>query len=146
MSLHSVSHKALSLRPASAVFGRNWQELLAAPRRVPAAPVATPAPVAAPATAVDPARELRSALAGLNEAVRVYDFARRQIGEANRTHSKPVMVNGVAAIPAKLYTSEQRRARRSLAFREFNRRRAQLLAARRRLDAAQLALGLAVEG
>ncbi len=146
MSFHPVSHKALSLRPASAVFGKNWQEMLSAPRRVPAVPVAAPAPVAVPATPVDPARELHSALAGLKEAVRVYDFARVQIGEANRTASKAVMVNGVAAIPAKPYTTEQRRARRSLAFREFNRRRAQLLAARRRLDAAQLAVGLAVEG
>ncbi len=146
MSLHNVSYKALSLRPASAVFGKNWQELLSAPRRVPTAPIAAPAPVAAPVAIVDPARELRNALAGLKEAVRVYDFARGQIGEANRTASKPVMVNGTAAIPAKLYTREQRRARRSLAFREFNRRRAQLLAARRRLDAARLALGLSVDG
>ncbi len=146
MSLHFVSHKALSLRPAAAVFGKNWQELLSAPRRVPVAPVAAPAPVAIPAVPVDPARELRTAMAGLNEAVRVYDFARVQIGAANRTSSKPIMVNGVPAIPAKPYTREQRRARRSLAFREFNHRRAQLLAARRRLGAAQLALGLAVEG
>ncbi len=140
----SVSYKALSLRPAAAVFGKNWQELLSAPRRVPTAPA--PVAVRAVAAMVNPASELRSALAGLKDAVRVYDFARVQIGEANRTASKPVMVNGTAAIPAKLYTREQRRARRSLAFREFNRRRAQLLAARRRLDDAQLALGLSVDG
>jgi hypothetical protein len=75
---------------------------------------------------------LANAQAGLREAVRVYDFARREIGQANR---------GVFAGHAiKNITPERRRALRRAAFLLFNKRRGQLVQARRRVAAAELAL------
>ena len=71
----------------------------------------------------------------MREAVRVYDFARKQIGEANRTHTAAVVKLGQIIIPARPFTAERIRENKRLAFRTFNQRRAQLLAARRRLDA-----------
>ncbi len=75
---------------------------------------------------------LANAQAGLREAVRVYDFARREIGQANR---------GVFAGHAiKNITPERRRALRRDAFLLFNKRRGQLVQARRRVAAAEAAL------
>jgi hypothetical protein len=136
----------LVFKSGAAVFGQAWREgtwnkpaAAAAPTSVvpfpvPDAPVA-PAPV-------DPVSELRNAEAGLREAVRVYNFARREIADANRSHTDAVIANGMIAIPAKPYTAERRRERRAAAFRLFNKRRAQLITARRRLDAVRLALDL----
>ena len=99
------------------------------------------APSAAP-VALDPARELRNADAAMREAVRVYDFARKEIGEANRTHTPGLVKLGQVVMPSKALSPERVRENKRLAFVQFNQRRAQLLAARRRLDAARLALGL----
>ncbi len=75
---------------------------------------------------------LANAQAGLREAVRVYDFARREIGQANR---------GVfAGHVIKNITPERRRALRRAAFLLFNKRRGQLVQARHRVAAAELAL------
>ncbi len=75
---------------------------------------------------------LANAQAGLREAVRVYDFARREIGQANR---------GVfAGHTIRNITAERRRALRRDAFLLFNKRRGQLVQARRRVAAAEAAL------
>jgi hypothetical protein len=75
---------------------------------------------------------LANAQAGLREAVRVYEFARREIGQANR---------GVfAGYVIKNITAERRRALRRAAFLLFNKRRGQLVQAQRRVAAAELAL------
>lgn len=113
-------------------------------------PKAEPVPIAAsgpaPVAILDSAHELRAAEAVMREAVRVYDFARREIGEANRTHTAEVRSRaGEVLIPAKPYRSERIRERKSAAFRLFNLRRAQLFATRRRLDAARLALSLPLD-
>jgi len=128
---------------------RNTNPLRAIPMFQPAsmlrqiqAPVQHPAPpvmvrLACHACHVPDARELaQTALAnaqvGLREAVRVYDFARREIGQANR---------GVfAGHVIKNITAERRRALRRAAFLLFNKRRGQLVQARRRVTAAELAL------
>jgi len=105
-------------------------------------PAQHPAPSSLPRPAghachVPDARELAqtallNAQAGLREAVRVYDFARREIGQANR---------GVfAGHVIKNITAERRRALRRAAFLLFNKRRGQLVQARRRVTAAELAL------
>ncbi len=88
-------------------------------------------------------RELADAKASLSEALQALDTARAGIGEANRTHTDPVLCNGRVVMVAKPYTAERRRERRSIAFRFFNSRRALVAGARRRLLAAQVALGLA---
>ncbi len=80
---------------------------------------------------------LANAQAGLREAVRVYDFARREIGQANR---------GVfAGHVIKSITAERRRALRRDAFLLFNRRRGQLVQARRRVAAAEVALAVTAQ-
>ena len=75
---------------------------------------------------------LANAQAGLREAVRVYDFARREIGQANRGVFCGHTIRNI--------TAERRRALRRAAFVLFNKRRGQLLQARRRVAAAKLAL------
>ena len=126
----------------AAVFGTSYYDgTWNQPRPAPA-PVPAEAPATAAAVALDPACELRCAEALMREAVRVYDFARKQIGEANRTHTAAVVKLGQIIIPARPFTAERIRENKRLAFVQFNQRRAQLLAARRRLDAARLALGL----
>ncbi len=87
-------------------------------------------------------RELECAEASLREYVWVYDFARREIGEANRTHSEALMHGTHVVSPAKPFTKERIRERKSYAFKMFNKRRGQLSAARKRVDAARIALGL----
>ncbi len=87
-------------------------------------------------------RELANAEASLREYVRVYEGARREIGEANRTHSEALMLGTHVVMPAKAFTKERIRERKSYAFKMFNKRRGQLSAARRRVDAARIALGL----
>lgn len=134
-------------RAPAEVFGSAWQGgKLVRSLAIVAVPVATPA--AAPA--VDPARELANAEAKLREYIRVYEFARRGIGEANATGTAAVMSCGRVIQPAIVFTAERRRARKSAAFRLFNQRRRELNQARRRVDAARAALGLpslaAVEG
>lgn len=127
-------------RHPAAVFGTSWHDgTWNLPRVAPAqvVVVAPPAPVA-----LDPARELRAAEAAMRDAMRVYDFARKEIGEANRTHTAAMLKLGEVVIPAKPYRPERIRERKSYAFRQFNKRRAQILAARRRLDAARIAPGL----
>ena len=89
-------------------------------------------------------RELADAKAALCEALQALDTARAGIGAANRTHTDPVLCNGRVVMVAKPYTAERRRERRSIAFRFFNSRRALVAGARRRLLAAQVALGLAM--
>ncbi len=75
---------------------------------------------------------LANAQAGLREAVRVYDFARREIGQANRGVFAGHIIKNI--------TPERRRALRRAAFLLFNKRRGQLVQARRRVTAAELAL------
>lgn len=107
-----------------------------------AAAAATPAPVpAAPRPVVVrpldahqlplPRAEaaVRNAQAHLMEMLRCYDAARRQIGEANRGISNGIKLEN----PSR----ERMRQVRSRVFRLFNRRRAQVAQARKRLAAAQ---------
>ncbi len=75
---------------------------------------------------------LANAQAGLREAVRVYDFARREIGQANRGIFCNQVIRNI--------TVERRRALRRAAFLLFNKRRGQLLQAKRRVAAAELEL------
>ena len=128
---------------------RNANPLRAIPMFQPASalrqiqpPVQHPAPpiqTAAPGRAwhIPTARELAqtvlaNAQAGLREAVRVYDFARREIGQANRGQFCGRTIVNISA--------ERRRALRRDAFLLFNRRRGQLVKAQRRVAAAELAL------
>ena len=76
--------------------------------------------------------ELLNAQAGLREAVRVYDFARREIGQANRGMFCNRVIQNI--------TAERRTVLRRAAFMLFNKRRAQLAKALRRVAAAELAL------
>ena len=108
---------------------------IAAPVQPPARPVLVrPAGHAAYVpTARDLAQmELANAQAGLREAVRVYDFARREIGQANRGMFCGRVIRDI--------TAERRTALCRAAFVLFNRRRAQLAKALRRVAAAELAL------
>ena len=75
---------------------------------------------------------LANAQVGLREAVRVYDFARGQISEANRGMFCGRVIRDI--------TAERRTALRRDAFVLFNRRRGQLVQALRRVAAAELAL------
>ncbi len=75
---------------------------------------------------------LLNAQAGLREAMRVYDFARRELGQANRGIFAGHTIRNI--------TAERRRALRRAAFLLFNKRRGQLVQARRRAAAAELAL------
>lgn len=93
----------------------------------------------------DPQRELRAAEADLRAALHCYDDARREIGNANRTKTEAMIVNGRVVMPAKPFTPERIRERKSAALSLFNLRRSQLFAAKRRLAAAHSALGLPVE-
>ncbi len=121
--------------------------LLRAPKPV-FAPVPAPAldpsfvPLPPPSVEELARRELECAEASLREYVRVYDFARREIGEANRTHTTAVMAGKHVVMPAKPFTKERIRERKSAAFKLFNKRRGELSAARKRVDAARIALGL----
>jgi hypothetical protein len=128
------------LRHPSAVFGTSWHDGTWNQSKAEPAPYV--APVAPAPVALDPQRELRAADAGMRDAVRVYDFARKEIGEANATRTAAVLKLGQVIIPSKPYSPERISERKSAAFRLFNKRRVQLIAARRRLDAARLALGL----
>ena len=76
--------------------------------------------------------ELANAQAGLREATRVYDFARREIGQANRGMFCNRVIQNI--------TAERRTVLRRAAFMLFNKRRAQLAKALRRVAAAELAL------
>ncbi len=87
-------------------------------------------------------RGLANAEAALREAVRCYAAARAGIGEANATASKAVVIGGRVIVPAKAFSADAIRARKSAAFRLFNQRRRELNRDRRRVDAARLVLGL----
>ncbi len=124
---------------ASEVFGKSWHDgTWNQPK-----PAVVVKPVAAPALVpVNPAAELANAEANLRAAVRVYDYARREIGEANRTKTQETVCNGRVVIAALPFTRERIRQRKSEAFKLFNKRRGELIRARRRVDAARAALGL----
>ncbi len=124
---------------ASEVFGRFWHDgTWNQPKpAVVVKPVAAPAPVP-----VNPAAELANAEANLRAAIRVYDYARKEIGEANRTKTQETVCNGRVVIAALPFTPERIRQRKSQAFKLFNKRRGELTRARRRVDAARAALGL----
>ena len=142
LAVHSPLRSVSLFRPGAAVFGAAWYDGTWNQAR----PLVVVEPVAAPAPApVDAARELRNAEVWLREVVRVYDFARREIGDANRTHREAVIVAGHVVSPAVRFTPERIRERKSYAFRLFNKRRSELAAAKRRLAAARIALGLPVE-
>ncbi len=87
-------------------------------------------------------RTLANAEAALREAVRCYDAARAGIGEANATTSKAVVIGGRVIVPAKAFSADTIRARKSAAFRLMNQRRRELNRDRRRVDAARAMLGL----
>jgi len=118
------------LRHPAAVFGTAWHD--GTWNQPKAEPIPYLAPVVPAPVALDPGRELRVAGAGMRDAVRVYDFARKR--SARRTRRGPSLP------PA--CTPERISARQSATFTLFNKHRAQLIAARRRLDATRLALGL----
>ncbi len=91
---------------------------------------------------LDPARELRNAEAAMRDAVRSYGFACKRLSDANRTRTPGLVKLGEVVIPSRPIRPEVVRQARSMAFRDLNQSRARMLAARRRLDAARLALGL----
>ena len=124
---------------ASAVFGKSWHDgTWNQPK-----PAVVVTPVAAPAPAsVNPAAELANAEANLHAAIRVYDYARKEIGEANRTKTQETVCNGRVVIAALPFTPERIRQRKSAAFKLFNKRRGELIRARCRVDAARAALDL----
>ncbi len=124
---------------ASEVFGTSWHDgSWNQPK-----PAVVVTPVAAPAPAsVNPAAELANAEANLRAAIRVYDYARKEIGEANRTKTQETVCNGRVVIAALPFTPERIRQRKSAAFKLFNKRRGELIRARCRVDAARAALGL----
>ncbi len=122
-----------TFRHPATVFGASWDDGTWNQPKAAPLPETRAVAVAAP---VDPSRELLNAAAGLREAQRVYDAAREEIGEANRTRTEAMMVNGRVAMPARQFTPERMRERKSSAFRLFNKRRGQLAAAKRRLAAA----------
>ena len=129
MSFANPLHAIPMFQPASVL------RQIAPPVRRPAALIQTAAP--GRAWHVPTARELAqtalaNAHAGPREATRVYDFARREIGQANRG----IFCNHVI----KNITAERRTALRRAAFVLFNRRRGQLVQAQRRVAAAELAL------
>lgn len=86
--------------------------------------------------------ELATAEAMLAEAMRALDAARAGIGDANRTHTAPVMSGSRVVMPPRRYSPERLRERKSYAFRLFNQRRRELSAARRRVEAARAALNM----
>jgi hypothetical protein len=85
-------------------------------------------------------RELANAEAALAELVNTLRVARAGIGEANRTHTAPVMSGNRVLYPAQRFSAERMRERKSAAFRLFNKRRGQIAAARRRVEAARAAM------
>lgn len=87
-------------------------------------------------------RELANAEAALAGLVNALAVARAGIGEANRTSTTPVMPGNRVLMPARRYSPERLRERKSYAFTLFNKRRGQVAAARRRVDAARAALGM----
>ncbi len=101
--------------------------------------MAAPAPVPA-----NPAAELANAEANLRAAIRVYDYARKEIGETNRTKTRETVCNGRVMIAALPFTPERIRQRKSDVFKLFNKRRGELTHARRQLDVPHAALGLPV--
>ena len=93
------------------------------------------------------ARDLANAEAALRDVIRVYNAARAGIGEANRhtlPDTLPAFIRRQAGpfVPVRL-SAERIRQRKSYAFSMFNKRRGELIRARRRVDAARAALGLA---
>ena len=124
---------------ASEVFGRSWHDgTWNQPKpAVVVELVAAPAPVL-----VNPAAELANAEANLRAAIRVYDHARKEIGEANRTKTRETVCNGRVVIAALPFTADRIRQRKSDAFKLFNKRRGELIRARCRVDAARAALDL----
>ncbi len=123
----------------SAVFGTSWHD----GTWNQAKPAVVVKPMAAPAPAsVNPAAEMANAEANLRAAIRVYDYARKEIGDANRTRTQETVCNGRVVIAALPFTPERVRQRKSEAFKLFNKRRGELTHARRRLDATRAALGL----
>ncbi len=130
---HSPLRSIPLLRPAAAVFGTSWYD--GSWNQPKMAPVIETAP--APFAPVHPERALANAEASLRDAQRAYDGARRVIGEANRTHSEAVSVNGRVVMPARPFTNERVRERKSAAFKLFNKRRSELATAKRVLAALQ---------
>ncbi len=136
--MHYVGRRASETNPLRAIpmfQPASALRQIAPPVQRPAAPIQTAAP--GRAWHVPTARELAqtalaNAQAGLREAVRVYDFARREIGQAN--------CGIFAGHVIKNITADRRRALRRAAFLLFNKRRGQLVQARRRVAAAELAL------
>jgi hypothetical protein len=140
LAVHSPLRSVPLLRPAATVFGTAWYDGTWNQPKPAAAAVDVLPPMPA-----DAQHELRNAIAGLAEAQRVYDAARAEIGDANRTGREALVVAGRVVASAVRFTPERIRERKSYAFRLFNKRRGQLAAARRRLTAARAALGLPVE-
>jgi len=124
---------------ASAVFGTSWHD--GTWNQPKPAVVVAPVLVCAPAP-VAPASELANAEANLRAAIRVYDYARKEIGEANRTKTQETVCNGRVVIAALPFAPERIRQRKSAAFKLFNKRRGELIRARCRVDAARAVLGL----
>ncbi len=130
-----MAHGTTTLRAIPMFQPASMLRRIQSPVQHPVAPIQTAVPGRAwhILTARDLAQTaLANAQAGLREAVRVYDFARREIGQANRG----VFCNHVI----KNITAERRTALRRDAFLLFNKRRGQLVQARRRVAAAELAL------
>ncbi len=87
-------------------------------------------------------RDLANAEATLTGLMNALTVARAGIGEANRTHTAPVMDGSRVLMPAIRFSAARMRDRKSYAFRLFNRRRVEIVAARRCVDAARAVLGL----
>ncbi|MBV9747456.1 MAG: hypothetical protein JO157_01460, partial [Acetobacteraceae bacterium] len=144
VKVHRNPDSSLIYLNPTQVFGASWRDgTWNQPRPAPA-PVRVEAPAPAAPVVLDPASELRNAEAAMIEAVRGYGFACKRLGEANRTHTAALRTPSgqVYAPPSLPIRPEVVREARRCAFRDLNRSRARMLAARRRLDAARLALGL----
>ncbi len=136
-AVHSPLRSIPLLRPAAAVFGTSWFD--GSWNQPKMAPVIEAAP--APVAPVHPERMLANAEASLRDAQRAYDGARRVIGEANRTRNEAIVVNGLMVMPARPFTKERIRERKSAALKLCNKRRSQLATAKRVLVALQGAAG-----
>jgi len=107
---------------------------------LPDAPPSSASPYDPPSDGLLRQRELtdaEAALAGLMNALAV---ARVGIGEANRSHTAPIVTNGHVVLPALRFSAARMRERKAYAFRLLNQRRGEVVAARRRVDAARAAL------
>lgn len=123
------------LRPAARIL-RPFEPL-------PSAPVVPYAgPHSPPTEAELRRRELANAEAVLAGLVNALAVARAGIGEANRTHTAPVMLGSRVLMPAQRYSAERMRERKSYAFKLLNRRRGEVTAARHRVDVARAAMNL----